>query len=362
MTIENRGRVNGMFRALAVVGVMGGGITACGGDSNGEQSAVATSMQQALKADLTTLWNASKELQAAAPAPTGRGWDKDMDAAAITAMKAAWVKARTAYEHVEGATAPIFSDIDVAIDERYDGFPESAGAGDHTPFDDDGVTGMHAIERILYVDVTPTAVVKFEMDTLPGYVAAGWPKTEAEAADFKNKLCARLVTDTKTLLDGWTPQKIAVANAFNGLIGLVNEQQEKVNKAATFEEESRYSQRTMADLRANLEGTTQIYALFRAWLEKQPAMGTTPAGTEVDAAIRAGFDDLDAVYGTVQGDAIPQPPVTWRAEGPAEADLQTPFGQLWTKVRDAVDIKKPDSLVNHMNDAATLLGLPGFVE
>jgi iron uptake system component EfeO len=348
--------------ALAAVGMLGTGLPACGGDSDPQKDMVAKAMQQALQVQLTELWTAAKDLQAAAPTPTGRGWDKTMDAAAITAMKAAWVRTRDAYEHVEGATAPIFPDADVAIDERYDGYLADIGAaGDADFFDDQGVTGMHGIERILYADVIPPGVVEFEK-SLPGYVPAAWPKTEVEAAAFKTKLCARLVTDTKTLLDGWTAAGagLDISGAFQGLIGLVNEQQEKVNKAATNEEESRYSQRTMADLRANLDGTSMIYALFRDWLKMKPGSGNTPSGVEVDTAITDGLAALETLYGTIQGDAIPLPPATWMAENPSAGDLETPFGKLYTQVRDAVDPAKAGSLVNHMNDGANLLGIPGF--
>ena len=65
--------------------------------------------------------------------------------------------------------------------------------------------------------------------------------------------CAELTQeDVAQLLD--------VTQAFGGLVDLMNEQQEKVNKASSGEEESRYSQRTMDDLRENLLGTTNIYA------------------------------------------------------------------------------------------------------
>jgi iron uptake system component EfeO len=330
-----------------------------GGDS--QKDTVAHAMQQSLTARLTTLHDASKALCAAAPTPAGRGWDKDMDAQAIADMKAAWMQARDAYEHVEGATAPLFPEIDVAIDQRYDGFlADMGGKGDQDLFDDKGVTGMHAIERILYVDTTPAGVVTFET-SLPGYKAAAWPATAQEATAFKDQLCAQLVTDTKGLLDDWTSAHthIDVSGAFQGLIGLVNEQQEKVNKAATNEEESRYSQNTMADLRANLDGTTAIYGLFRDWLKTKPAMGMTPSGVDVDAAIMAGLTELDTLYGTVEGDAIPSPPATWSAEMPSAMDLQTPFGQLYTKIHEAVDLTKTGSLVNDMNDGAMLLGIPG---
>jgi iron uptake system component EfeO len=327
---------------------------------------VASAMQQSMSDDLTALYHATMDLQAAAPTPLGRGWDATADAAAITAMKAAWVRARTAYEHVEGATAPIFPDIDVSIDERYDGFlTDLHGAGDADPFDGQGVTGLHAVERILYAgpaDAVPASVVAFEA-ALPGYRPAAYPATEAEAAELEAGLCARLVSDSKLLLDRWTPQEIDVSGAFQGLIGLMNEQQEKVNKAATGEEESRYSQHTMADLRANLEGTRKIYALFSGWM-KTKAAPAIPAGAlsgaAVDASINAGFAQLAAVYATIAGDAIPPPPVTWSAEAPSPSDLQSPFGTLYTAVHQAVDPALPGSIVALMSQGATLLEIPVF--
>jgi iron uptake system component EfeO len=345
------------------------GMSACGssdGAPRTQEEMVARAMQQSLQGDLTQLRDAAKEMQAAAPAPTGRGWDKDMDAQALAKLKTAWMKARDAYEHVEGATAPIYPDLDVAMDERYDGFlaaldPVKYPDGDQNLFDDQGVTGMHAIERILYADVTPATIVTFEK-TLPGYVAAAWPATEAEAAAFKDKLCAKLVADAQKLLDGWKPQDIDISGAFQGLVGLMNEQQEKVNKAASGEEESRYSQRTMADLRSNLAGTTKIYELFRAWLKSKPATGGMPSGTDVDASVTAGLADLKAFYASVEGDAIPQPPATWSAENPKPEDLQTPFGMLYEKIHHAVDPKTDGSLVVEMNSGATLLGIPVFTE
>ena len=204
-------------------------------------------------------------------------------------------------------------------------------------------------------------VVTFEK-TLPGYVPAAWPATEAQATEFKTQLCAKLVTDAQSLLDGWTTPKIDISNSFEGLIGLVNEQQEKVNLAATGEEESRYSQRTMADLRSNLDGTTTIYALFRDWLKSKPATGGTACVTDVVTAITAGFGCLITLYMTVPGDAIPQPPATWSAEMPSATDLATPFGMLYEQIHAAVDPKMAGSLVVEMNDGATLLNIPVFTE
>lgn len=346
-------------RISVVVLALTTSLSGCGGSSDGDQEQqVARAMQSSMEADLTALWQASGAICDAAPE---HAWDATADAAAIAAMKAAWVQARAAYEHVEGATAPIFSDIDAAIDARYDDFLDAlAPAGDQDLFDDQGVTGMHAIERIIYSDVTPPSVVAAEA-MLEGYVPAAFPATEAEATAFKTSLCAKLVADTRTLLDGWTPQQIDVGGAFAGLIGLVNEQQEKVNKAAGGAEESRYAQHTLADLRDNLAGTRSIYGLFRSWLLSKSATAALPSGATIDEAVMQGFARLEAVYAATPGDAIPQPPAGWNVDDPSAGDLATPFGMLYSAVHGAVDASLPDSIVAKMNQGAMLLGIPTFV-
>jgi hypothetical protein len=233
---------------------------------------------------------------------------------------------------------------------------------------------MHAVERILYVKVTPPSVVTYEA-TLPGYVAAAWPATDQEASDFKNLLVGKQIADAQTLKTDWEgAANYDLGAAFQGLVSLMNEQQEKVDKASTDQEESRYSQRTMADIRANLEGTEKIYALFQPWIRSKKAAdagtpdagaGTADAGapldgTQIDANIEQGFATLQTLYGMVSGDAIPQPPSTWSSENPSPTDSQTPFGLLYLGVHAAVDPNQPSSIVSQMNDAAVLLGFPQF--
>jgi iron uptake system component EfeO len=311
-------------------------------------------MHDAYLGDLRTLVHAAQDLQRAAPSPADRGWDAQKDAAAIAAMKDAWVRARTAYEHVEGALAPLFPDIDVSIDARYDDFlVQLGGQGDADLFDDKGVTGMHAIERILYSSVTPRRVVDFEA-SLPGYAPAAFPGTAAQAAELKSKLCGKLVSDALELEAQWTPADIDAAIAFQGLISLMNEQREKVQKASSNEEESRYSQRTMADLRDNLSGTEVAYSFFQPWITAKAD------GRAMDGTIEAGFAELDRAYRRISGDAIPQPPATWSAEMPSPADLQTAFGQLYAVVDAAVDPTVDGSVVAQMKDAASVLGFPEF--
>ncbi|HTB57575.1 MAG TPA: imelysin family protein [Polyangia bacterium] len=340
------------------------------------QANVVSGMRSSFITDLGNLVSFSQMLQSAAPTPADRGWDATLDADAFTAMKVAWTGCRTAYEHIEGATAPIFPDIDATIDSRYDDFLAALPNGDPYLFDDVGVTGMHAVERILYSNVTPARVIAYE-STLPGYVASAFPGTPQEASDFKGKLVQKQITDAQTLQTGWENAKsYDLGAAFQGLVSLMNEQQEKVDKASTDQEESRYSQTTMADIRNNLAGTERVYLLFQPWIQSKAAVtldggaggdagagdgGAPQDGKTIDAAIEAGFAQLQTLYSSVQGDAIPQPPDTWSSENPTTTDEATPFGMLYEGVHQAVDPNRPGSVVAEMNAAAVLLGFPQFV-
>jgi iron uptake system component EfeO len=315
---------------------------------------VVTSMQTSISADLSDLVTAATELQTAAPS---HAWNATTDKVAIDAMIAAWKKTRIAYEHVEGATAPIFGDLDFTMDARYDDYMlELKGAGDPNPFDAEGVTGMHGIERILFAPGIRAEVIASEA-MLDGYAPAAFPATDAEALSFKNVLCKKLIDDAKTLHDSWTPQQIDIDFAFGGLVGLMNEQGEKVDLAATGEEESRYANLTMFDLRNNLAGTTKIYGLFRPWIQSKAG------GVEADAAVQAKLTALSTLYTSIQGDAIPEVPLaTWSSDSPSAADLATEFGKLWKAIRDAVDPAASGSVVFEMQliseDVLVLKPLP----
>lgn len=343
----------------------------CGSDSSDSASEKSdaeyqkTIVQEMHDSLLSQIQQAQKGAQAmcdAAPATKGRGWDATMDAAALTAMRAGWEKARVAYEQTEGALAPLFPETDFAVDARYDDYLAEIGPqGDSDLFDDEGVTGLHGIERILWSRETPDSVIKFEA-SLPGYKKAAFPSTEQEASDFKEKLCQKVADDFADLAEQWTPASIDLGSAFQGLISLVNEQQEKVNKASSNEEESRYSQRTMFDIRNNLEGTRTIYELFEPWLRAKSAKVGEKSGADTDASIQAGFKTLDALYGETKGDAIPQPPASWSAEEPSKSDLDSDFGRLYSGIHEAVDADSDDSIVHNLNHAAALFGFPEFEE
>jgi iron uptake system component EfeO len=347
-------------RSLAVPAVaFAFALAACSSDDEPKtdvqyEDDVTHGMHDVLLDDIAKLHSAAGQIRDAAPEHAWRS--DDGDALLITGMTNAWLAARSHYERTEGAIAPLFPDIDFAIDARYEDFlTELADDGDQDLFDNQGVTGMHAIERILFARTTPKSVIQLE-STLPGYKAAAWPANDEEALEFRQELCKQLMDDTARLETYWTPQSMDLSAAFNGLIALMNEQREKVNKAASEEEESRYAQRTMADIRDNLAGTRKVYALFRPWLR------TKDGGDAIDADVLAAFDALDDAYSQIDGDAIPAPPDDWSAEQPSEADLDTPFGKLYSAVEAAVDPNIAGSAVDGMNRAAEKLGFAQFVE
>jgi iron uptake system component EfeO len=301
-----------------------------------------------IASNLDQLQAASRELQAAAPVPDADGWNATADAAAVTSMKASWRKARKAYEHVEGAIAVLFGELDESTDQRYDAFVESVK--DDNLFDDMIVTGIHAIERILWVDSTPAAVITFERG-LPNYVAAAYPATLQQASDFKTKLCARLIADVQLMIDGFKPVALDPAAAYRGVIGSLAEQREKITKAETGEEESRYANETLADMRSNVEGGQATQTAFHGWLISKSG------GAELDGRITAGLQRITDAYNATTDAGLPPLPTTWNAAMPTPTDLATPFGKIYGVLETESDETNPGSLVSAMNRAAETMGI-----
>jgi iron uptake system component EfeO len=316
------------------------------------EAKVGSDMQANVLVQIDNLVASATALQQAAPIT------KNWTPADITKMQGEWVKMRAAYERIEGAVAPLFSELDTSMDQRYDAFvTEEIKGKDANLFDGEGVTGMHAIERILWADTVPMFVTEYEKTIeLNGtnlYVAPSRPMTDAEAKDFKEKLCQRMVDDAKKLQTQWKSVRLDLATAYTGLRDLMQEQVEKVTLAASGQEESRYSQKTMSDLRGNLEGTKTIFAVFKPWIQSKSG------GAAIVTQVEAGFAKLDTAYAAVSGDAIPQPPATWQAEmgdKQSAADLATPFGKLYLEVSQASDAKVETSVAAQMGKAADMLG------
>lgn len=270
-------------------------LIACGESDADYASDVASQMHESLTVDLQQLVTSAQALQQAAPLTQGRGWDAQADFIAIAQMKNEWLRARAAYEHVEGAVGPLFPELDVALDTRYE---DQLAGGDAYAFDDHGVVGLDAIERIVWSDVTPAVTITYE-SALSGYAPAAFPANEKEAADFKNVLCAKLVADARALEAAWNARSVDVTTAYGGLVALMTEQQHEIANAKVGAEESRYSQSTLNDLRANVEGVEALYGIFRPWIRGKDG------GQDADAKIEAGFVTLDALYASIDGDALP---------------------------------------------------------
>jgi iron uptake system component EfeO len=330
-------------------------LLACGkADDQVQHARVEREMKTWLTTKIREFRTAAEELQKAAPTPQGRGWSVSEDAGAISDMKLAWARAREAYELIEGAVAPLFPESDTATDARYDDYMTVLGAGgDPKPFDDEGVVGMHAIERVLWSDQVPRETVEFE-NGIPGYRPAAFPATEADAREFKDKLAAKLVKDIGSLEQQLAPVELDIAFAFRGLIDLTSEQLEKVDRASTGREESRYAQSTLRDLRANREGCVAAYNIFRPWLLAR-------GRGDLDAQVMAGFERLKQSYSAIPGDAIPRPPAAWSSIEPRPEHLVTPFGKLFSVVKRETDDKQAGSLASNLMSVADALGLPKAV-
>jgi iron uptake system component EfeO len=298
--------------------------------------------------ELGLLHAAAVALRDAAPDPDGDGWSAAADADAIGRMRTHWSEARVSYERIEGAIAVLFPELDAATDERYDGFLEE-GADDDL-FDGEGVIGVHGIERILWADAHPPETVEFEM-ALTGYQAAAYPADAEQARKFKEELAQRLVDDIAEMQSSFEPLALDPASAYGGVVGSMAEQLEKVALAATGEDESRYAEHTLADMRANLEGGHELYEAFVPWLESKEG------GAALHAEVTAGFERLDAEYARYPGDAVPPVPDGWSAE-PTEEQRNTEYGQLFSMLEHEADPEADDSLVRAMLDAAELMDIP----
>jgi iron uptake system component EfeO len=339
-------------RARIVAGcaiALGLGPGACATNDALPEDQAKAAVKSNIAVQLANLERAAEALQAAAPDPDADGWSDTADPDAVEAMRAHWKEARLAYELIEGPIVVFFPNFDVTVDSRYDGFIASSPDGDL--FDGTGVIGFHGIERILWADSVPPAVVAFE-SKLPGYQPAAFPMNDTQAGEFKQGLAARLVSDTTAMNLSFQPRTLDTATAFRGTIDSIQEQIDKVTRVAQGDDESRYSQRTLADMRANLEGGRMTYATFRNWLRVRPN------GVALDTAITAGFARVQALYDDNATDTLPPVPSGFDPTAPTPAQLATPYGKIFAGLSVESNPDLTDSLVGQMNAAADALRIP----
>jgi iron uptake system component EfeO len=324
-------------------------LLACDGEPQSQEATAILATKAYLDGELNALVEAAEDLQAAAPLPDADGWSPAADADAVDRMRASWRQMRTAYEHVEGGVRMLFPHIDFTLDGRYDWYLDRSI--DDDLYDGNGATGMHAVERILWADAHPAEVVAFE-SALIGYVPAAFPSDAESARRFREDLCGRLVTDARRLRDEFAPVALDDQAAYRGVIGSVEEQLEKITLASTGQDESRYSARTMADLRAAHASGVSTYAVFREWILAQPN------GEAVDAEIVREMDGLAEVYATIEGDALPPVPAGFDPDAPTAEHLATPYGRLWERINAANDLESETSLISRMSAAGESIGIP----
>ena len=338
-----------MRHSLAAVVALAS-LGACTQKTDAEYKAeIADAMHTQITHYLADLVVAVRTIQVSAP---DHAWDPVGDDPAISRMRDAWKDARVAWENVEGAISDMFEGLDDSMDGRYEQLLNSP-KGDQNLFDDTGVIGMHAVERILYAPYIRQPVKDYEA-TFAGYQAAAYPVSDDDAISFKTLLVQRLVDDAVELQSSWRPEDVDIGTAYRGLVGLMAEQKSKIDAAVGHAEESRYSNITLLDMRSNLIGTNHVYDLFREWIHSKASSAST-----ADQLIIDKLDKLDKTYRTLPTDSLPVVPKNW-SDSPSPDALATPYGALWQQVHATSDPALDGSVVHDMNEIAALLGFARF--
>jgi iron uptake system component EfeO len=291
---------------------------------------------------------AAKALRDAAPAPDHDGWNASDDAAALAAMRGAWLDARAAYTAVEVSASTLFPELHGRLDTDYDDL--LADGVDASPFDDHGLVGLQAVERILWSNAISAHVVDHE-SALPNSAAARFPLDANEANGLKNKLLARLEADAAALREGFRAADLDADAAYSITTLSLQEQLGQLEEAGKGEGKARYAGVSLANLRVDLAATEAIYALFRPWI-----LGKS-GGPHTDEEVAKGIVRLHEAYDAAPGDDLPVPPVGWRTADPSDDLLATPFGRLFAAARDEAEPAIDGTLCFEMVEGAGLLGV-----
>jgi iron uptake system component EfeO len=291
---------------------------------------------------------ATRALHDAAPDPDHDGWNADDDAVAVTAMRAAWLKARAAYTAVEVPASTLFPEIHRRVDTDYDDL--IAGGADPSPFDDHGVIGLQAVERILWSNAIPANVDEHEASLENNFIAR-FPGDADEAKQLEVDLLGRLAADAEALRDGWRASEIDVSTAYSTTTLSLQEQLGQLEEAGKGEGKARYSGGSLANLRADLAATRAMYAVFRPWILAKSG------GAHTDEEVGKAFTRLTAAYDMAPGNDLPLPPPSWREADPSDAMLATAFGLLFVAARDEANPSVDGTLCFEMVEGAGLLGV-----
>lgn len=330
-------------------------LVGCNTDGNRAVLADAASEAQTLSAAKALIQShfddfalATRALRDAAPGPDQDGWNAKDDAAALTAMRAAWLKARAAYTAVEVPASTLFPDLHHSVDTDYDDL--IAEGADTSSFDDHGVIGLQAVERILWSNAISANVAEHESRLQNNFVAR-FPENANEAKQLGVNLLGKLMADAEALRDGWRSSDIDVGTAYSTTTLSLQEQLGQLEEAGKGEGKARYSSFSLANLRGGLAATQAMYAVFRPWILAKSG------GAHTDEEVGNAFSRLKAAYDKAPGNDLPRPPSNWLQADPSDAMLATAFGLLFAAARDEADFAVDGTLCFEMVEGAGLLGV-----
>lgn len=321
-------------------------------DDDDDGVAVAEAAAKAfIGGELSLLGNSAAALQSFAVDADDNGWNVDNNRASVFTMRQQWKNARLGYERVEGVVGVLFPELDVALDQRHE--DAIAVAADDNVFDDVGFTGLHAVGRVLFVDELAPAVLTFEQSagdafTPSRYSPPAFPANLTESGDFKTKQTQKLLDDSAALVATLDSADVTLDDVMAGIRASVQQQRVYVDVGADGEDESRYAENTMIDLRAQLQGAIALFDILDpVFVAKDEAA--------ISEEIHAGLARLQVAFDAVSGDALPPVPATWDATAPSAADLVSAFGALFVVVDAEADGTTETSLASALTRAASLL-------
>lgn len=308
-----------------------------------------------LVGELSLLSDSAATLQSFTAAPDSNGWNISDDREAVFTMKQQWKNAGLGYQRVAGTLAVRFPELHASIDQSFE--DAVTIEDDANFFDDVGFRGLHAIERTLFSDTAGDAVLSFEQGvgdafTPSRYVPPSFPTTLTQSEDFKSRLVQRLVDDSAALSASFASADLGLADIMAGVTASLQLQALQVSVDGDGQDHSRYAHNTLDDMRANLDSSVALFAVFDALFEAQSVRGA-----ELKDQIHAAFDSVAAAYDGVAGAALPPVPTTWNAASPLAADLDTDFGTLFVVLSRAIDPQDEASLSSLLHKGASLLEL-----
>lgn len=291
---------------------------------------------------------ATEALRDAAPTPDADGWNAKDDAVAVASMRAAWLKARAAYTSVEVLASTLYPELHYRLDTDYDDL--IVDNLDTFSFDEHGVMGLQAVERILWSDEIPAHVIDHE-SALEHYTAADFPRNEHEAEEMKEEMLAHLEADADALRDAFRAAPVDANVAYSLTTLSMQEQFGQMEEAGKGEGKSRYSGVSLTNLRTDLASTEATYVVFRPWILSKST------GAHTDEEVASGFVRLHAALDAIPGDDLPLPPDGWPTSDQSDEMLETPFGILYAATRDEAVPSIDGTLCFEMIEAAGLLGV-----